>query len=91
MPWFKTRYVQSLEQEISRLRTENSRLVEHSERLVERLLRKGGVASVELPPEPTKEAIDKMLQSHNIFEDMEEPKESDLTDNRKEQYDEFVS
>jgi hypothetical protein len=91
MRWFKTRYVQSLEEELSRLRTEIQHLRQHSDRLTERLLRKGGIPSVELPPEPTKEALDKMLQSHNIFDDIDEPKESDLVDNRREKYDEFVS
>lgn len=91
MPWFKGRYVRYLEEELSRLRTENLRLKEHSDRLTERLLRKSGVPSVELPPEPTKEALDKMLQSHNIFDDLEEAKDEGIIDNRKAHYDEFVS
>ena len=91
MRWFRGRYVQYLEEELSRLRTENLRLKEHAERLTERLLRKSGVPSVELPPEPTKEALDKMLQSHNIFDDLDEAKDDGIVDNRKEQFDEFVS
>ena len=92
MPWFKTRYVQYLEEELSRLRTENLLLRKQGDQLVERLLRKGGSPSIELPAEPSKESIDRMLQGHDIFEDIEDlPTKDDLVDNRKEQFDEFVS
>ena len=92
MPWFKTRYVRYLEEERSRLLTENSSLRKHADQLVERLLRKGGSPSIELPAEPSKDAIDRMLQAHDIFEDIEDlPTKDDLVDNRKEKFDEFVS
>jgi hypothetical protein len=91
MQWFKTRYVRFLEEDRLRLLTENSKLKEHAERLTERLLRRSGVPSVELPPEPSKEALDKMLETHSIFDDLDEPKETDLADNRKDKFDEFVS
>ena len=94
MQWFRGRYVQSLEQEISRLQLENKTLRGYADQLVERLLRKGGIPSIELPAEPTKEALDNMLQSGagGLFDDLDEPKQVDPTeDNRTEKYDEFVS
>ena len=92
MPWFKTRYVQSLEQEISRLRTELSSLKKYNQQLIDRLLlRSGSQPTVTLPEEATPEALDKMLQHHDIFEDIDDvPDDNGLTDNRKEKYDEFV-
>lgn len=91
MRWFKTRYVQFLETEHSRLLSENVALKKHIESLSERLLQRNGVPSVELPAEPSKEALDRMLQSNNIFDDVDDSLEvAVLTDNRKEKYDEFV-
>ena len=92
MRWFKGQYVLSLEVEVSRLRKELADLRDRQTQLVERMLRQGGVPTVGLPPEPTKEALDRMLQSHDIFEDIEDlPTKDNLVDNRKEQFDEFVS
>lgn len=94
MPWFKTRYVQYLEKEISRLQTENSNLRIHADRLVERLLRKHGSPSVELPAEPTKEAMDRMLQSTDIFEDVEDiekPGPKPVDNRYEEKFDEFAT
>lgn len=94
MRWFKTRYVRSLEEAKSKLETENIALRKRVDQLVERLLLKNGSGpTVELPPEPSKEALDKMLQTNSIFDDIDdEPVQTDnIVDNRKEQFDEFVS
>lgn len=93
MQWFKGRYVQSLEMEISRLRTELVGLQKYNKTLIDRLLVKSGSQpTVELPDEATPEALDKMLKHQDIFEDIDEvPDDGGLTDNRKERFDEFVS
>lgn len=93
MQWFKWRYVRFLEEERSRLLVENSTLRKYADQLVERLLRKTGNPSIELPEEPTKEALEHMLQdtAGSIFDDIDEPKVGEQVDNRKEKYDEFVS
>ena len=93
MRWFKTRYVASLEMEISRLRTENDQLKKRIENLSERLFTGNGTRpTVELPAEQSAEAMDKMLQATNIFDDIDDvPETGELVDNRKEKFDEFVS
>ena len=93
MLWFKGQYVRYLEKEISRVQQENKTLRGYADQLVERLLRKSGIPSIELPAEPTKEALAKMLQSGagGIFDDLEEPKVDEQEDNRKDRFDEFVS
>jgi len=93
MLWFKGRHVRYLETEISRLQQENKTLRGYADQLVERLLRKGGIPSIELPAEPTKEALHEMLQggASGIFDDLDEPKENLELDNRTEKYDEIVS
>lgn len=91
MQWFKGRYVRFLEAELLRLQTENTALNKRAESLSERLLQRSGVPSIELPAEPSKEALDRMLQSNNIFDDVDDiPEAGEVTDNRKEKYDQFV-
>ena len=93
MQWFRGRHVQFLEQEISRLRTELLGLQKYNKILIDRLLVKSGSQpTIELPNEATTEALGKMLERHDIFEDIEDtPDDGGLTDNRKEKYDEFVA
>lgn len=91
MLWLKRRYVRFLEEERSRLLNEIQGLREYNQKLVERLAGRGDLPSIELPPEPTKEAMDKMLQTTNIFDEIDPDGEPVLTDNRKEQYDEFAN
>lgn len=93
MRWFKGQYVRFLEEDRLRLVNENQSLRKHADLLVERLLRKNGIPAIELPAEPSKEALEHMLQSGagGIFDDLDEPKESDSVDNRVEKFDEFVS
>lgn len=92
MQWFRSRHVQFLEEERSRLLRENASLKAYANQLVERLLLKEGVPRVTLPSEATPQAIDKMLSGMDIFADVDElPTQDEIIDNRKEKLDEFVS
>lgn len=94
MQWFKTRYVQSMEKEISRLQTELAGLRVYNNQLIDRLLAKNGV-HISMPQEPSKEAIENMISGQDIFADIEEngvlENAEGFTDNRKQKFDEFVS
>lgn len=94
MPWFKTRYVRSLEVELLRLQTELKQLRYYNHQLTERLLNKAGVPNVQLPDELTDRGIEKMLESTDIFEDISEDQDpiDELIDNRRgEKYDDILT
>lgn len=93
MLWFKSRYVIFLEEERQRLLKEITALKTYNEQLVERLLQKNGV-----PPVGTQQDLQKLLQTTDIFEDIEEHDNhnhvgvDEIVDNRKEEkLDDFTS
>lgn len=89
--WFKSRYVKSLEERLTKNETEISLLRQENARLVERLLIKQGVplAQDREPIDP--KTLDRLVSTAAIFEEVDENGHEieELVDNRKGSPDAF--